>query len=217
MFYEVWVIHKLGNPSRLSNFIVQLNLDLNIDKVNLVTSENFFDLLISYPLTLPETLSHLNYAVRPLRQSEKSVFQKHYQALNDISSYKNRFGFIFEDDVMFTSSKDFQILWHRVNSSLYLDKYDIVFFGSGAHVAINESGIVEPNHTWHKSKCADSYLVKPSTAKRILLDYIQFPPFLPYDWDLSFRINRLGLKVAWIQPGLTCQGSQTGLFPSLIQ
>lgn len=216
-YCEVWIIHKLGNFDRLSSMIAQLDMNLNIDKINLITSENLFELVISYPLTLPDTLDRIGYTLRPLRKAEISVFKKHYYALYEISNYKNCFGFIFEDDVLFTSPTDFQVFWLRVHNTGFLNNYDIIFFGNGSHIEVNDSGVIEPNHTWHKSKCADSYLIKPSAAKDILLDYVMFPPFMPYDWDLSFRINRLNLKVAWIQPGLTCQGSQTGIFKSLIQ
>jgi GR25 family glycosyltransferase involved in LPS biosynthesis len=214
---EAWIIHKLGNPDRLYSLTSQLSSYLNLDKLNVVTTEDGFDLRIKYPQELSEDLSHLQYSIRPLRTAEISVFKKHYLALREISHYQKKAGFIFEDDVVFVSIERFNLLWHRVYCTSCFDRYDIVFFGDGSHVKSNKLGIIEPTHTWHKTKCADSYFIKPKAASLIISDYNHLPPFMPYDWDLSLRINRLNLQVAWVQPALTYQGSQSGVFQSLIQ
>ena len=97
--------------------------------------------------------------------------------------------------------------------------YDIIFFGNGSHIPHPESltGLINPTHTIHKSKCADSYIIARDAAIRILSDIRIRKPFMPYDWDLSYRIHRLKLNIGWLEPGITWQGSQSGAFKSQIQ
>lgn len=207
----------LGLSDRLISILHQFDSSLCLDKINIICTESSHSLTFSTPTVLPDVVVKNGFVSRPLSSQELSVFKKHYLALSEISNSHSNSNLIFEDDVRFSSRQKFNVFWNRLlSANLPLD-YDLIFFGTGCHLPTLKEGIVVPNHTWHKTKCADSYLVKPTAAKSIIDDYKRVPPFMPYDWDLSFRIDRLNLRVAWIQPGITIQGSQTGLFKSSIQ
>jgi GR25 family glycosyltransferase involved in LPS biosynthesis len=216
-FMQIWIIHKLGQAERIMSIYSQIVRITPLSKVNLITTEDFNDLVIRYPSTLPIDAIPTDYKLRQLRPQEVSVFKKHYMALKEISISTHKLGFILEDDIQVIDYNQLNLFWNKVNSTTFLEGYDLVFFGDGMHIPTTGVGPVEPLHTWHKTKCADSYYVTRKAASLIVEDYKLFPPFMPYDWDMSFRIHRLNLKVVWIQPGLTSQGSQTGKFPSLIQ
>jgi len=214
---QIWIIHKLGDAERLLNIGSILKPDFAIDNVNIICTENCFSLTFAILSSLPDELGSIGFCLRQLTKSERSVFKKHALALDSIQHSGQSFGLVLEDDVGFISYERFCKFWFRLDSNEFCKNFDILFIGTGAHVPLMGSGIVVPTHTWHKSKCADSYFVKPSVARLILEDYSLYPPFMPYDWDLSLRINRLSLAVGWLQPGLTYQGSQTGQFKSTIQ
>lgn len=214
---QVWIIHKLGEAERLLNIASLLKPSLAIDKINIICTEDSFGLTFAMLSALPEELGSIGFCLRQLTKSERSVFKKHALALDSIQHSELSFGLVLEDDVGFISYERFCKFWFRVDSDVFCKDFDILFIGTGVHVPLMGTGIVVPAHTWHKSKCADSYFVRPSVAKLILEDYDLYPPFMPYDWDLSLRINRLNLAVGWLQPGLTYQGSQTGQFKSTIQ
>lgn len=214
---QIWIIHRLGSSERLCKLTSQLQLNLDLDLINIVCTENCFDFGFAYPDTIPDSLVSIGYVLRPLTYPEQSVFKKHVRALKGIADCQGPFGLVFEDDVGFLSYDQFSNFWYRSHLTPGFIEYDILFFGTGAHQRLEGTGILIPNHTWHKTKCADSYLISPSAAHNVLQDYKIYPPFMPYDWDLSLRINRLKLNVGWLQPGLTYQGSQTGHFMSTIQ
>ena len=214
---QLWIIHKLGDAERLINIMTLLKPDLAIDKVNIICTEDYFSLTFAVLSNLPDELGSIGFRLRQLTRSERSVFKKHALALEGIQRSELSFGLVLEDDVGFISYEKFCKFWLKTHSSFFCKDFDILFIGTGVHLPIMGTGIVVPDHTWHKSKCADSYFIRPSVARLILEDYSLYPPFMPYDWDLSLRINRLNLAVGWLQPGLTYQGSQTGRFQSTIQ
>ena len=41
-----------------------------------------------------------------------------------------------------------------------------------------------------------------------------YPFNLPYDWELAYKIKKLGLKTKWLYPPIFYQGSITGKFNS---
>lgn len=214
---QVWIIHKLGVTERLLNIGSLLKPGLAIDKINIICTEDYFGLRFAMLSALPDELESIGFCLRQLTTSERSVFKKHALALDSIQYSDLSFGLVLEDDVGFISYKRFCKFWLKIDSEVFCKDFDILFIGTGIHVPLMGTGIVVPTHTWHKSKCADSYFVRPSVASRLLEDYDLYPPFMPFDWDLSLRINRLNLAVGWLQPGLTYQGSQTGRFASTIQ
>jgi len=214
----LFIIHRLASEDRLLSIFSQLGRIPGIDCVHVVTTERTSICQFDESSCGDMLSERLGFQPRPLRNPEKSVFAKHLLALSIATSSKIESIMILEDDVFFHLGKMRKLLLKTLICESPLT-YDIVFFGNGVHVPHPQSpvGLFEPDHTIHKSKCADSYLVTQKAAEKILSDIREQKPFMPYDWDLSYRIARLGLRVAWLEPGITWQGSQTGAFQSQIQ
>ena len=215
---DIYIVHLLERFERLSSCYQQFKSSMLIDSLHIVTTEQ--PPISRFFADPPSTCELPGYVPRKLRAAEKSVFYKHAYAIRNIANRDTSGGIILEDDVVVENTAFHKFLYNLRNTNI-LEDYDLVYFGNGAHEQ-NPSdtgvlGIVKPNHTLHKSKCADSYVVSKKAAVRITQDYMHYPPFLPVDWDMSLRIMRYGLRVGWLQPGITFQGSQRGMFRSLIQ
>jgi len=215
---EIYIVHLLETPERISSCYRQFRSTMLIDSLHIVITEHpHISRFFAKP---PSTCMLPGYVPRRLKAQEKSVFYKHAYAIRDIAERNTLGGVILEDDVV-VDNKAFHKFLYTLRNTDILKEYDIVYFGNGAHepspCGTTESRIMTPDHTLHKSKCADSYVVSKDAAIKISQDYIHYPPFLPVDWDMSLRIGRQGLRVGWLQPGITVQGSQHGMFKSLIQ
>ena len=215
---EIYIIHLLETPERISSCYRQFRSTMLIDSLHIVTTEQPH--VSRFFVDPPTTCMLPGYIPRRLRTQEKSVFYKHAYAIKDIAERNALGGVILEDDVVVNNTAFHKFLYTLRNTEI-LKNYDIVYFGNGAHepspCGTSKLSIVTPDHTLHKSKCADSYVVSKDAAIKISQDYVDYPPFLPVDWDMSLRIERNSLKVGWLQPGITFQGSQHGMFKSLIQ
>lgn len=219
---NIFVIHYRPLVDRYNCISDCLRMVQLVSTVTFVTIERLPYLVFSDPFAINPSQYAPGYHPRLLKFSEISVFMKHYHSIQLISSLSNAesFAVILEDDAIFDPTT-FNSFLKSLLISANLYKYDLLFFGSGIHdpapISTRTKEIIEPFHTYHKSKCADSYAIKPSAARQILLSYRNILPFMPYDWDLNYRINFLNLRVGWLNPSITVQGSQTGRYPSSIQ
>lgn len=215
---DIYIIHLLERFDRLSNCYKQFRSSMQIDAIHIITTEQ--PLVIDFFSIPPNDCELPGYVPRQIKPAEKSVFYKHAYAIREISKNNRLGGMILEDDVVINNVGFHKLLYNLQHKSI-LDEYDIIYFGDGAHIPKpfqgGNSGITCPDHTLHKSKCADSYVVSQRAAIKIHKDYIDYPPFLPVDWDMSLRILRQNLRVGWLHPAITYQGSQSGIFKSLIQ
>jgi hypothetical protein len=156
--------------------------------------------------------------VRPLRYSERSVFAKHYEALREIRSSKDKFFLILEDDTFF---RPFDL--DRLVSDIYSQievRPDlcnaIIFIGSGIHSSRVGEGIFRQTSRL-KSRCADSYFVSPNAAS-IICKHLETDGYsYPYDWELNSIFLDSPFPVYWVEPPVVTQGSQSGRYQSAIQ
>ncbi len=222
MMINVFVVHYKPLAERYKNISDLLRTVDLISSVSYMTREpNPSDFFCS-PFDIAKSFYPPDYVPRELRPSELSVFVKHVDALRFISglTYSDSHSIILEDDVIVDPAKLKAFIRNLIACS-YSSMYDLLFFGTGAHIPPSSSSpcesIIVPTHTYHKSKCADSYAITPNAAKKILASHAKLPLFMPYDWDMNLRINHLDLRVGWLHPGITVQGSQNGIYQSSIQ
>jgi len=217
---NIFLIHSLKLRQRIPPFLDQFSKLKWVKSITIVTIEEDTSLKFADPFSNIAYCSLFEFHPRLLTMPEKSVFKKHYYALKQIalSPLSDSHSYVFEDDVN-VRTNELELL----NNNLKQDAYkaiDLIYFGTGPHIPIHGitfRGLFSPDHTIHKSMCADSTIVSSRAARLIIDDYAKYPPYMPFDYDMSLRIHRLNLVVAWYQPGITFQGSVTGRFPSSIQ
>ena len=200
---------------RLSNLLFNVSVISEIRILSNESSNARFTLKAIDQLQSGET----HYSPKELSTAEKSIYHKHYLALQYASQCQQP-SLILEDDVIFDPA----------HLSFFLDTlpsfhFDFIFFGTGIRppkrfYSLENSGDSRffKVSGIYQTKCADSIIVSPSGAKK-LLEYIdKTGSYLPIDVDMSrvFFFAKT-FDVLWLEPGITFQGSQQGLYMSTIQ
>jgi len=163
---------------------------------------------------------------RELRKSEICNYLSHLKIINDIIEKNQKEVLVLDDDVRFkdTFFQKFDTLLEKTPQD-----YDIIYLGSSFTVQIldvsvayeNVSPIVlksgqeiyeKINHP--RTRCGD-YILSAKAAKKLkeAIDCI----VLPQDYEFSYWIKKLDLKVYWWEPGLVFQGTQCGIYNSSIE
>lgn len=165
-----------------------------------------------------ERVSQLNYggpiSFKKLSKAEISLLYKHYVILNEIADNHNE-ALILEDDVIFSTSFA-QELKDVLND--VPDDWDFIFLGSGCNLRIPKENLVKDKLCYLKShpasKCTDSFFITKAAAQKVLSSLMPF--VLPIDFELNYHMFLHDMKVYWVDPPIIKQGSQTGLYQSLI-
>ena len=135
-------------------------------------------------------------------------FGKIFEMLN---SCQDEHFLIFEDDVILCDDFD-KKLQEYLNDTP--KDWDVIYFGSCMNVP--ESKLIDGQTAYimdhPASKCGDSILIKKKTINDLTKTW--FPFHLVSDWELAYQHYYHKHKVYWWEPGLTKQGSQTGVFKS---
>ena len=163
-------------------------------------------------------VSQLNYGgpinFKKLSKAEISLLYKHYVILNEIIDNDDE-ALILEDDVIFSTSFA-QELKDVLND--VPDDWDFVFLGSGCDLRVPKENLIENKLCYLKthpaSKCTDSFLITKAAAQKILSSLMPF--VLPIDFELNYHMFLHDMKAYWVEPPIIKQGSQTGLYQSLI-
>ena len=203
-------MHKKGIANRLTNVLNLLYSCKAVDCIEIVTSESSG--VVFADKAERSSLLPSDFPNKELSIQEKSIFHKQYKALQKISQ-DGVPSIILEYDVIFDST-EFDLFVDEIYS--FSCDWDFVFFGTGCNLSIPGSGFVQNNNRL-KSKCADSMVVDPSAAKKIIEDMNTYKAVSPIDWDLNYRFIKMNMKVYWYEPGITTQGSQRGIYKSEIQ
>lgn len=163
---------------------------------------------------------------RNLKKSEICNSISHILALDYIIENEINLSLILEDDVRL-----FENFYLAFNDNLNRTPkdFDLIFIGSGHYKELldnqgcenDKSPIKLVSHDIYekirnpKTRTVDAYIIKNSAAKKLrkIIDKIS----LPYDFDLSYFIKMLNLKVYWWDPGLVYQGSMGGNYNSSIR
>ena len=178
-----------------------------------------------------------------LKLSMISLINKHIEAWKQISNYENndkdcnnKFGLIFEDDVILLDNFDDKL--QNYIKQLPQD-FDMLFIGDGCNLHIPESII---KHTINENngnivnvfkkgnypskwggdgatRCSDSYLISKNCCNKILELMKGYKDNkiiinLPIDWLMNKFCRDLDLNVYWAEQTLTTQGTENGLFKS---
>lgn len=158
---------------------------------------------------------HPNY---PLTPGEISVTLKQKEFLTEfvLSSYDHCF--LLEDDVIV--DQDFISKFDYYIESLPKD-FDVAFVGQGGGKRIDQS-LIKDNIYWYlkdypSDRCGDSFLLTKEAASKLLKCMDQFKICFPIDQEYSFWFRELNMKVYWLEPPITVQGSQIGLYTSVQQ
>jgi hypothetical protein len=157
-----------------------------------------------------------------LRYNVKNAFvsSQHLYCLNEILKSNEKYGIVFEDDVIINSN------FHLLNSfiSNLPEDFDIFCFGNGFDihekdengVCINDGIYIRSNDNKQVIKCTDSYVISRKCCE-IILDYVNNLTEkidLPIDFLYEKITKEKNLKVYWCEPTLTNQGSQIGRYKS---
>ena len=204
---KTYVLHYsplIERKQHIEKYVKEYNLD-----------SVFIDRYDKESLTIDEIKQFSN----ALGLSTISLAKKHIEAWR-LST--DRYQLILEDDAILDD--DFI---NKLNSYIsQLPKtYDMLFIGNGCNLHIPKYMLIDGRNVYIKSnyptmwggdgatRCADSYLITDSCAKR-LTDYVNGCGIidLPVDWFMNRICRELDLEVYWAEPTIVQQGSEIGLF-----
>lgn len=151
---------------------------------------------------------------KEMNLAELSLTIKHGKAFQYLAEQDGDAFIIFEDDVILCD--DFDVKFNDYLSRTP-DDWEVVHFGSGA-------GLRAPNRTPDKiayrvghpaTRCTDSILIKKSAVQQLAKTW--FPFHLICDYELNYQHYFYDHKVYWWEPGLVRQGSEHGMFKSVLR
>jgi GR25 family glycosyltransferase involved in LPS biosynthesis len=218
---KIYVAHYKPLEERKKNLLnIFSNLSLNVDWIEEEPDDLFLKEKYDYSKNWEQKLSELqlkeHHEKRILKKSEISLLYKHFKIYEDIVKNNIKTALILEDDIILSNNfiKDF-------NFSLYMTPrdWDFIFIGSGCNLKIEKNKIKDGVIAYLKehpaSKCTDSYVMKLSSAKKIINTFTPFT--FAIDYELNYQMFKHNMNVYWWEPPVTSQGSQCGLYRSEIQ
>lgn len=155
---------------------------------------------------------------------------KHLDALNHISRFTKAgdINFIFEDDVVFDNQ--FESLVTEFITNKCYESYDMVFLGmpginngSDASESDDEKlkqskfetiGVLPIEDRDKVLPCCDSYFITQDCATKISSNFV--PIRYPNNIQLSYILDKLGIKFGRTFPNIVADGSKLGFFTSSI-
>ena len=165
-------------------------------------------------VSLMEYIHPVPYKI--LNKPEISVTYKHLKMYERMIEENLYTCLILEDDVIFENNFINQFNLYLYNTPR---NWDMIFIGSGCDLRIDASRLKSGKTSYLKehpaSKCADSYIIKKSSAEKILSTLKRFS--FPIDFELNYQMYLHKMNVYWWDPPIVRQGSQCGLFKSAIQ
>lgn len=207
---KLFLMHRKGFTDRF-NRVMDLILKCKfVEDIEIITSESSevsFSSIEEKRRKMPS-----DFPAVEINSGNKSLIHKQFRAFKKISEL-NSPAMILEDDAIFEPDNmdKFVQNFHTIP-----DDWEFCFFGTGCWLTIEGNGFVK-NTKRMKSKCTDSMVIKPETAKKIYEDMKEDKAHLPIDWDLNYRFIKLNTIVYWYEPGIVVQGSQNGTYASEIQ
>jgi len=151
-----------------------------------------------------------------------AVNMAHVDALERIARSPEGCGLVLEDDVVFVDGAIQKIAEY---SKELPEDWDMLFIGKGGGFRIplwrrrmgKHIYLKENTKTWWggdgATRCADSYFVSRKGALALLDTVPLKRPFRkPIDWALNQSIRDKNLKIYWMEPTVSYQGSQQGAY-----
>ena len=180
---------------------------LSIDEYEIISEEPNEEWKLDRPQERARKLSHFGESSRPMTNAEMSLAWKHFLFLKKASK-SHRPSLVLEDDALLHD--DFVA---KINEILLSNEWDIVFPGSGCNLRKPGQGLIRVSHP--ASKCTDSYLVTPTSAKKLYSTMLESVD-LAIDWELNYQMMFHDLRVHWHEPPIVMQMSQNGNWTSSI-
>lgn len=158
---------------------------------------------------------------RVLNDAEISCTIKHIIALKKVSEQENDFCLIVEDDII----PIFEDTFNKIDSIVQQapKSWDSIFLGEGCGNDFINSKLSDAKRISENlfevpppsTNCAESYLIKKESAKKIYESIIPFQ--LVSDWELAYQFYKLNMNVYWSIPSLFYQGSKSGQYNSTLR
>jgi GR25 family glycosyltransferase involved in LPS biosynthesis len=153
------------------------------------------------------------WGLHKLKSEEVSVALKHKLALEYSISLDEEYYLILEDDIIL--EENFLQKLNNYMNEIPKD-WDVAFIGQAVDKRISSEELIDGVYwykkEWPADKCADSYLIKKSAAYKILSGMNNHGICFPIDHELSYWFRTFKMNVYWLEPPITAQGSQCGIF-----
>ena len=207
---KVYVLHMKKLEARITQLMQLLCKCYFVEDIEVITSESS-ELRFS---SIPEKRKCLppDFDAREFTTSEKSLYQKHFRAMQKIST-SSQPAIILEDDVIFEPQRLDLFVQQYFN---FRESHDCVFFGTGCNLRLDGTGFVK-NENRLKSKCTDSFIITPEAARVFVQNMTDEGAHTAIDWEMNYIFIKHNMNVHWYEPGVVYQGSQCGLYGSEIK
>lgn len=222
---NVYIIHYEKLDDRKENIELLKSYVNPLDNVNIkvitdhepesINMNNIKNLISMNPLDETENQFYNNFNTK-LSIHNISNGLKHFKAIQMISKEKeNSINIVLEDDVM-CSNKLFSQL-SSLHTNINEVSWDVVLLGQPSEEVQNTNNLslkkISPTNTIFP--CIDSYLIKPSFAKSIIINF--FPLRYPLNIQLSYVVDKMNCQNCYkIFPNITGDGSKIGIYTSSI-
>lgn len=155
-----------------------------------------------------------------INDAEISLFLHHIECFKKIIENQDEFALILEDDAIFDN-----IFFETLkNYLIHLpSNWDMLFIGDGCGIHVPQDYLDKYKKCnifrAHSTRCADSYLITQSCAKRFLeiFNNETFLCNLPIDLWYNLTISSENIKVFWAEPTIVTQGSENEKFKSALK
>jgi GR25 family glycosyltransferase involved in LPS biosynthesis len=228
---KVYIIHYTKLKDRKENILSMLkNTDYDFEFIeNLdqeeITKKDFEKYYFPQKEKFEEKIKPLwdinVHKFRYLNNAEISCTMKHILALEKISNQDEEIGMILEDDAI-SIEENFQ---EKIESLIdnAPEDWDSIFMGAGCGIdfmneKLKNSELLNGNFAKVShpcTNCAEAYLIKKESAKRIYESIIPFQ--LVSDWELAYQFYKLNMNVYWSIPPFFYQGSKSGQYDSTLR
>jgi len=151
--------------------------------------------------------------------SEISLAINHYELLKKYKNIK-KYLCIFESDII--PLKELTYISNKIEDlvdKMIFYNIDFIFIGSGCFLKVpfNSEKICDELYKVNRSKCTDSYIISPNAINKYLEYFENTDNHDAIDEDYNIFFEKEKINVCWLDPELFVQGSQCGVFNSIIQ
>lgn len=209
------ILSFLENTNYDYQFITEYDKeDLEGNKYYLVNKEKFDE-------KIKDLWDSRIHKFRIINPAEISCTIKHILAIEKIAHQKENIGLILEDDAIPIENNFVDKIQQLIDTAP--DNWDSIFMGAGCGIdfmnqKLRESRLINERFAQVKhpsTNCAEAYLLKKESAKRIYDSIIPFQ--LVSDWELAYQFYKLDMNVYWSIPPLFYQGSKSGEYDSTLR
>lgn len=185
-------------------------LDYDGNELDQHTIEKWYTPEFWYQRFVPQFYGGVVSQPRVLGLGSISLVIKHAHVYEQIANSDDEYALILEDDVLFNDN--FREIDRYMENAP--DDWDMIFIGSCCNLRVKDT--VEGQHFYRKespsTKCTDSFFIKRDAARKLANGLRRFS--LTIDFELNYHLHCNKMNVYWLEPPVTRQGSEAGLFES---